>query len=106
MHRLLSCFSQRCPHQHACIWVQVIAEKMMEYLRSVTDDTQKLDAVMRIHELAERFAPDTQWFLDIMTQVPLCLYCGWKADCSIRSLIFAAEGDMVWTSALLGWLQP
>ena len=51
--------------------MQVIAEKMMEYLRSVTDDTQKLDAVMRIHELAERFAPDTQWFLDIMTQVPL-----------------------------------
>lgn len=50
--------------------VQVIAEKMMEYLRTVTDDSQKLDAVTRIHELAERFAPDTQWFLDIMNQVP------------------------------------
>ena len=48
--------------------LQVIVEKMMEYLRSVSDDTQKLDAVNRIHELAERFAPDTQWFLDVMNQ--------------------------------------
>ena len=45
----------------------------MEYLRTVTDDQQKLDAVTRIHELAERFAPDTQWFLDIMNQVGLAM---------------------------------
>ena len=47
---------------------QVIVEKMMDYLRATSDDVQKLDAVKRIHELAERFAPDMQWFLDTMNQ--------------------------------------
>lgn len=49
--------------------LQVIVGKMMDYLRAVSDDVQKLDAVRRIHELAERFAPDMQWFLDTMNQV-------------------------------------
>ena len=42
---------------------------MMDYLRTTSDDVQKLDAVKRIHELAERFAPDMQWFLETMSQV-------------------------------------
>ena len=40
----------------------------MEYLRGVTDDAAKADVVQRIGDLAERYAPDTQWFIDTMTQ--------------------------------------
>ena len=57
---------------HNASSVQVIVGKMMDYLRATSDDVQKLDAVKRIHELAERFAPDMQWFLDTMDQV--CLH--------------------------------
>ncbi|KAK9809765.1 hypothetical protein WJX73_004225 [Symbiochloris irregularis] len=49
--------------------VEVIVGKMMDYLRATSDDVQKLDAVKRIHELAERFAPDMQWFLDTLNQM-------------------------------------
>ena len=41
---------------------------MIEYLRTTTDDVQKADVVKRLGELAERFAPDTQWFIDTMNQ--------------------------------------
>ncbi len=51
--------------------MQVIAEKLLEYLRSATDDGQKAEVAQRIGELAERFAPDTQWFIDTMNQVGL-----------------------------------
>ena len=47
---------------------QVIAEKMLDYLRSLGDEVQKADVAKRIGELAERFAPDTQWFIDTMNQ--------------------------------------
>jgi AP-4 complex subunit epsilon-1 len=49
--------------------LQVIVEKMVEYLRGVTDDVAKADVVQRISDLAERYAPDTQWFIDTMNQV-------------------------------------
>lgn len=42
---------------------------MVDYLRGTTDEVTKTDVVKRIGELAERFAPDTQWFLDTMNQV-------------------------------------
>jgi hypothetical protein len=48
--------------------LQVIVEKMVEYLRGVTDDVAKADVVQRISDLAERYAPDTQWFIDTMNQ--------------------------------------
>ena len=57
---------------------QVIVDKMMDYLRGTSDDVQKLDVVKRIHELAERFAPDMQWFLDTMNQAR----CQSEACCS------------------------
>lgn len=41
---------------------------MIDYLRSTSDEVQKADVVKRLSELAERFAPDTQWFIDIMNQ--------------------------------------
>lgn len=44
---------------------------MLDYLRACSDDIIKGDVVRRIGELAERFAPDTQWFIDTMNQVGL-----------------------------------
>lgn len=41
---------------------------MLDYLRSTGDEVQKADVAKRIGELAERFAPDTQWFIDTMNQ--------------------------------------
>jgi hypothetical protein len=55
--------------KHALCPSQVIVEKMVEYLRGVTDDVAKADVVQRISDLAERYAPDTQWFIDTMNQV-------------------------------------
>lgn len=49
--------------------MQVIVDKMVEYLRGTTDDVRKADVVKRIADLAESFAPDSQWYIDIMNQV-------------------------------------
>jgi len=49
--------------------LQVIVDKMVDYLRNTNDEVTKTEVVKRIGELAERFAPDTQWFLDTMNQV-------------------------------------
>ena len=70
---------------------------MLEYLRGVSDQDAKRDVVRRIGELAERFAPDTQWFVDTMNQVGLESHhlavilgrCGcsrdrWSLQCSAR----------------------
>ena len=54
--------------------MQIIVEKMIDYLRGVTDDVAKADVVNRIGDLAERYAPDTQWFIDTMNQVNLLSY--------------------------------
>lgn len=64
---------------------QVIAEKLLDYLRTTTDDAQKADVAKRIGELAERFAPDTQWFIDTMNQVSWLppSYCSSKAFTSL-----------------------
>lgn len=55
--------------KRAMCHAQVIAEKLLDYLRTATDDGQKAEVAQRIGELAERFAPDTQWFIDTMNQV-------------------------------------
>ena len=74
----LSCVDQIFQHGTAAgIWhrvmvllrMQVIVEKMIEYLRTANDDLVKADIVKRVSDLAERFAPDTQWFIETMNQV-------------------------------------
>ena len=49
--------------------VEVIVEKMTEFLRSATDRHTREETVSRISELAERYAPNTQWFIDTMNAV-------------------------------------
>ena len=55
--------------QRCASGLQVIVDKMVDYLRTTNDEVTKTEVVKRIGELAERFAPDTQWFLDTMNQV-------------------------------------
>ncbi len=49
--------------------VEVIVEKMLDYLRGTTDEVAKADVCQRISELAESYAPDTSWFIATMNQV-------------------------------------
>ncbi len=50
---------------------------MLDHLRSTGDEVQKADVAKRVGELAERFAPDTQWFIDTMNQARpgVCCRC-------------------------------
>ena len=66
--------------------MQVIVDKMVEYLRGTTDEVRKADAVKRIADLAEKFAPDSQWYIEIMNQVPpLFLFSSFSIFCSFLS---------------------
>jgi AP-4 complex subunit epsilon-1 len=49
--------------------VVVIAERLITYLRQTRDEYIRSDLVARITQLAERFAPDNQWFLQTMNAV-------------------------------------
>ena len=46
--------------------VEVIVEKMVEFLEAATDAHTREETVGRIGELAERYAPNTRWFIDTM----------------------------------------
>eukprot|EP00359_Climacostomum_virens_P008216 CAMPEP_0204903846 /NCGR_PEP_ID=MMETSP1397-20131031/4513_1 /ASSEMBLY_ACC=CAM_ASM_000891 /TAXON_ID=49980 /ORGANISM="Climacostomum Climacostomum virens, Strain Stock W-24" /LENGTH=781 /DNA_ID=CAMNT_0052072551 /DNA_START=1123 /DNA_END=3468 /DNA_ORIENTATION=+ len=49
--------------------VKVIVDKLMAFLKSTTLDTYlKADLVSKITELAERFAPDNHWYVEIMSE--------------------------------------
>eukprot|EP00850_Spirogloea_muscicola_P017883 SM000158S02015 [mRNA] locus=s158:129318:134894:+ [translate_table: standard] len=49
--------------------VEVIADLMINYMRTVTDTHNKTDIASRIMELAERFAPNNLWYIQIMNSV-------------------------------------
>ena len=49
--------------------VVVITERLIGYLRQTRDEYIRSDLVARITQLAERFAPDNQWFLQTMNAV-------------------------------------
>ncbi|XP_065884904.1 uncharacterized protein [Dysidea avara] len=49
--------------------VVVIAEKMIAYLKTTRDEYIKADLVSKITQLAERYAPDNQWFIRTMNIV-------------------------------------
>lgn len=46
--------------------VEVIVQKMTDFLKSTTDRHMREETVSRISELAERYAQTTQWFIDTM----------------------------------------
>ena len=73
------------------VGLQVIVDKMVDYLRTTNDEVTKTEVVKRIGELAERFAPDTQWFLDTMNQVGKSCTC----DCWQLSLLLVCVWCML-----------
>ena len=54
--------------------VTVITEKLVAYTKGSVDPYLRKDLVPRIVQLAERFAPDNQWFLE--TMITLLEYAG------------------------------
>lgn len=49
--------------------VTVIVEKMLEFLRASKDDHTTTDLVGKVAELAEKYAPDNEWFIETMNTV-------------------------------------
>ncbi|XP_034391301.1 AP-4 complex subunit epsilon-1 isoform X2 [Cyclopterus lumpus] len=49
--------------------VSVIVEKMLEFLRVNKDDYTTIDLVGKVAELAEKYAPDNEWFIETMSTV-------------------------------------
>ncbi|XP_074534430.1 AP-4 complex subunit epsilon-1 [Halichoeres trimaculatus] len=49
--------------------VIVIVEKMLEFLRINKDDYTTTDLVGKVAELAEKYAPDNEWFIETMNTV-------------------------------------
>lgn len=49
--------------------VEVIVERMISYMKNLTDSHNKTEIASRCIELAERFAPSNQWFIQTMNQV-------------------------------------
>ncbi|XP_034442895.1 AP-4 complex subunit epsilon-1 isoform X1 [Hippoglossus hippoglossus] len=49
--------------------VMVIVDKMLEFLRVSTDDYTAIDLVGKVAELAEKYAPDNEWFIETMNTV-------------------------------------
>ncbi|KAL8152357.1 hypothetical protein V2J09_010117 [Rumex salicifolius] len=49
--------------------VEVIVDRMIDYMRSINDNHYKTEIASRCVELAEQFAPSNQWFIKIMNKV-------------------------------------
>uniref|UniRef100_A0A3P8U3W4 Adaptor related protein complex 4 subunit epsilon 1 n=1 Tax=Amphiprion percula TaxID=161767 RepID=A0A3P8U3W4_AMPPE len=49
--------------------VTVIVEKMLEFLRISKDDHTTIDLVGKVAELAEKYSPDNEWFIETMNTV-------------------------------------
>ncbi|KAM4554060.1 AP-4 complex subunit epsilon-1 [Fundulus diaphanus] len=49
--------------------VTVIVEKMLDFLRISKDDHTTIDLVGKVAELAEKYAPDNEWFIETMNTV-------------------------------------
>lgn len=52
----------------SCLW-QVIVERLIGYLRGCSDEHVRKHIATNVAELAERYAPDTTWFIGIMAEV-------------------------------------
>lgn len=49
--------------------VKIIADKMVQFLRTTSDTFLRSELVSRLTQLAENFSPDNEWFVEIMTNV-------------------------------------
>lgn len=49
--------------------VQVVIEKMLDFLKKTTDEYFQVILINRINDLAERFAPNPSWYIKTITQL-------------------------------------
>lgn len=76
---------------------------MIDYLRSTSDRVQKADVVKRLGELAERFAPDTQWFIETMNQVKLSFHTGNTIAMLFKTHSFLGDIGLLGVKVRLSW---
>ena len=51
--------------------VEVIVDRMIDYMISINDNHYKTEIASRCVELVEQFAPSNQWFIQVMFCLPL-----------------------------------
>lgn len=72
--------------------VTVIVEKMLDFLRISKDDHTTIDLVGKVAELAEKYAPDNEWFIETMNMVFSLGGDKMQADIPNNFLKLVAEG--------------
>lgn len=50
--------------------VEVIVDRMIDYMVNINDNHYKTEIASRCVELAEQFAPSNQWFIQVITILP------------------------------------
>lgn len=54
--------------------VEVIVDRMIDYMISINDNHYKTEIASRCVELAEQFAPSNHWFIQVILMLPFCLF--------------------------------
>lgn len=57
--------------------VEVIVDRMIDYMISINDHHYKTEIASRCVELAEQFAPSNQWFIQVKDQFIMFLCFSW-----------------------------
>ena len=65
--------------------VQVVIEKMLDFLKKTTDEYFQIILINRINDLAERFAPNPSWYIKTITQ--LFLAAGDVVPSNVASMV-------------------
>ena len=52
--------------------VEVVVSRMMDFLRSTRDETQKADLVVKVTRLAEQYAHSNTWYIETINNVLEC----------------------------------
>lgn len=53
--------------------VEVIVDRMIDYMISINDNHYKTETASRCVELAEQFAPSNHWFIQVYTHIDINL---------------------------------
>jgi AP-4 complex subunit epsilon-1 len=73
--------------------IMVIAEKLLKFLEEDQDLERRQSLTSRITQLAERFAPDSYWFIDTMNQIFEIGGNLVKSDSAFNLMRLIAEGQ-------------
>ena len=73
--------------------VCVIVEKLLDYLKDDDDMSRRVMLTGRVTVLAERYAPDSYWFIDTMNQIFEIGGNLVKSDSAFNLMRLIAEGQ-------------